>query len=122
VHSAHWTDGEACRYDPLLVALPVRRAVNVVPGAKQGQDPKQSERPRRNPRRGQVYALAQSGLSGDAQIALKKMIDEYDRGMDDERRFHDRPTAADRTGSTARPRLRYVLAAAEGESPQRPSG
>jgi hypothetical protein len=69
----------------------------------------------------QVPVLAESDLSDDAQVALKEMIDEYDRGMEDERRFRDRATAADRTGSTARPRLRYVRAAAAAETSQRPS-
>lgn len=70
----------------------------------------------------QVDVLAHANLSHDAQVALMKMIDEYDRGMEDERRFRDRATAADRTGSTARTRLRYVRAAADAEDPQRPSG
>jgi hypothetical protein len=68
-----------------------------------------------------VPVFAQSDLSDDAQIALKEMIDEYDRGMEEERRFRDGATAADRTGSTARPRLRYLRAAAAAETSQPPS-
>ena len=42
---------------------------------------------------------ADEPLSEDAQVALREMIAEYDRGLEDERRLRDRPTAADRTGT-----------------------
>jgi hypothetical protein len=63
----------------------------------------------------------QSGLSDEAQVALKEMIAEYDRGMEEERRFRDRATAADRTGATSRPRMKHVRTAAAGDGPQRSS-
>lgn len=89
---------------------------------KPRKGPAESEHPPPGPRRDQVDMLAQSKLSHDARVALMKMIEKYDRAMEDERRFHDRATAADRTSSTATPGPRYLRAAAAADVSRRPSG
>jgi hypothetical protein len=65
--------------------------------------------------------VARPALSDHARAELSEMIDDYDRGLEDERRFRERSTAADRTSSTARSHVSYVRTAARADTSQRPS-